>query len=87
MSSAAKAPESAPSLVDSLEEYLRGLPREDRADALHQVFYGFYTRIAVIDRTTYELAAWAKGEAAAVAARAKKQEEGRKEKGVGSKGA
>jgi hypothetical protein len=67
MSSAAKAPETAPSLVDSLEEYLRGLPREDRADALHQVFYGFYTRIAVIDRTTYELAAWAKGEAAAVA--------------------
>jgi hypothetical protein len=67
MPPAANASESAPSLVDSLEEYLRGLPREDRPDALHQVFYGFYTRIAIIDRTTYELAAWAKDEAAAVA--------------------
>jgi hypothetical protein len=67
MSPAANAPESAPSLVDSLEEYLRGVPREERADALHQVFYGFYTRVAVIDRTTYELAAWAKHEAAEVA--------------------
>ncbi len=54
----------APSLVDSLEQYLVSLPRKDRADALHQVFYGFYTRVAVIDRTTYELAAWAKHEAA-----------------------
>ena len=43
------------------------MPREGRADALHQVFYGFYTRVAVIDRTTYELAAWAKNDAAAVA--------------------
>jgi hypothetical protein len=67
MSRAAKATESSPSLVDSLEEYLSDLPREARADALHQVFYGFYTRIAIIDRTTYELAAWAKDEAAAVA--------------------
>jgi hypothetical protein len=54
----------APSLVDSLETYLAGLPRKERADALHQVFYGFYTRVAIIDRTTYELAAWAKDEAA-----------------------
>src|SRR5450755_3346796 len=54
----------APSLVDSLETYLAGLPRMERADALHQVFYGFYTRVAIIDRTTYELAAWAKDEAA-----------------------
>ena len=39
-----------PSLVDSLEEYLKDIPKNKRADALHQVFYGFYTRVAVIDR-------------------------------------
>ena len=50
----------APSLIDSLEEYLVGVAKADRPDALHQVFYGFYTRVAVIDRTTYELAAWAR---------------------------
>ena len=49
----------APSLVDSLETYIDGIPEDGRADALHQVFYGFYTRVAIIDRTTYELAAWA----------------------------
>jgi hypothetical protein len=54
----------APSLVDSLETYLADIPKKERADALHQVFYGFYTRVAIIDRTTYELAAWAKDEAA-----------------------
>ena len=67
MSPVAKASEAAPSLVDSLEEYLADLPREDRADGLHQVFYGFYTRVAVIDRTTYELAQWAKSDAVSVA--------------------
>ena len=67
MSPVAKASESAPSLIDSLEEYLSDVPREGRADALHQVFYGFYTRVAVIDRTTYELAEWAKTDAAEVA--------------------
>jgi hypothetical protein len=51
------------SLVDSLQAYIDDLPRDQQADALHQVFYGFYTRIAIIDRTTYELAAWAKDEA------------------------
>ena len=30
------------------------------AGALHQLFYGFYSRIAVVDRTTHELARWAK---------------------------
>jgi len=53
-----------PSVVDSLETYLAGIPKKERADALHQVFYGFYTRVAIIDRTTHELAAWAKDEAA-----------------------
>jgi hypothetical protein len=52
-----------PSLVDSLEEYLKDIPKSGRADALHQVFYGFYTRVAIIDRTTSELARWARTEA------------------------
>jgi hypothetical protein len=52
-----------PSLVDSLEEYLKDIPKSKRADALHQVFYGFYTRVAIIDRTTSELAEWARTEA------------------------
>ena len=52
-----------PSLVDSLESYLAEIPRPGRPDALHQVFYGFYTRVAIIDRTIYELADWAKSEA------------------------
>ncbi len=54
---------AAPSLVDSLETYLAEIPKPQRPDALHQVFYGFYTRVAIIDRTTYELAAWAQDEA------------------------
>jgi hypothetical protein len=51
-----------PSLVDSLAAYVDELPEDERADALHSVFYGFYTRVAIIDRTTYELAAAAKDE-------------------------
>jgi hypothetical protein len=54
---------NAPSLVDSLETYLAGIPSPERPDALHQVFYGFYTRVAIIDRTIFELAAWAKSDA------------------------
>jgi hypothetical protein len=54
---------SAPSLVDSLESYLADIPKPGRPDALHQVFYGFYTRVAIIDRTIFELAAWAKSDA------------------------
>ncbi len=54
---------SAPSLVDSLENYLAEIPKSGRPDALHQVFYGFYTRVAIIDRTVFELAAWAKTDA------------------------
>src|SRR3978361_1019357 len=48
-------PEAAPSLIDSLRAYIDELPEDERADALHQVFYGFYTRVAVIDRTTTAL--------------------------------
>ncbi len=55
---------SGGSLVETLDAYLADVPEADQADALHQVFYGFYTRIAIIDRTTYELAEWAKSYAA-----------------------
>jgi hypothetical protein len=54
-----QATAAVPSLVDSLKAYVDGLPEDERADALHQVFYGFYTRVAIIDRSTHELAAWA----------------------------
>jgi hypothetical protein len=53
-----------PPLTESLDAYLADVPESEHADALHQVFYGFYTRIAIIDRTTYELAEWAKSYAA-----------------------
>jgi hypothetical protein len=48
------------SLIETLDAYLAEVPERDQADALHQVFYGFYTRIAIIDRTTHELASWAR---------------------------
>ena len=54
---------AAPSLVDSLKTYLDDLPVDEHADALHQIFYGFYTRVAIIDRSTFELASWARDEA------------------------
>jgi hypothetical protein len=54
---------AVPSLVDSLKAYLDDVPAEERADALHGVFYGFYTRVAIIDRATYELAEGAKQDA------------------------
>jgi hypothetical protein len=47
-------------LAASLKEYTDAFPQEGRLDALHQLFYGFYSRIAVVDRTTHELARWAK---------------------------
>jgi hypothetical protein len=52
-----------PSLVDSLAAYVDELPEEERADALHGVFYGFYARVAIIDRATHELAARAREDA------------------------
>jgi len=51
---------TVPSLVDSLQAYVDDLPADARADALHQVFYGFYARVAIIDRATHELAERAK---------------------------
>jgi hypothetical protein len=54
---------SVPSLVDSLQAYIDDLPADARSDALHQVFYAFYTRVAIIDRATQELAARAQEDA------------------------
>jgi len=58
-----RATPAVPSLVESLKAYIDEIPEHERADALHQVFYGFYTRVAIIDRSTHELAAWATDEA------------------------
>jgi hypothetical protein len=49
-------------LAESLKQYTESVPEDDRLDALHKLFYGFYSRIAIVDRTTYELARWAKEE-------------------------
>ena len=53
-------------LHDSIRAYAEAVPEEERLDALQQLFYGFYSRIAIIDRTTYELARWAKEEIAQI---------------------
>ncbi len=50
----------APTLRDSLREYADAVPEAERPDALHQLFYGFYARVAIIDRTTHDLARWAR---------------------------
>jgi len=55
------------SLTDSLKEYAEAVPEAQRPDALHQLFYGFYSRIAILDRTTHELARWAKTDIAQIA--------------------
>jgi len=57
---------SAPTLADTLKEYTDAVPERDRPDALHQLFYGFYSRIAIVDRTTHELARWAKDDIGAI---------------------
>ncbi len=53
-------------LHDSIRAYAEAVPEEERLDALQQLFYGFYSRIAIIDRTTWELARWAKDEIAQI---------------------
>jgi hypothetical protein len=58
-----QATPTVPSLVESLKAYIDEIPEPEQPDALHQVFYGFYTRVAIIDRSTHELAAWATDEA------------------------
>ena len=53
-------------LAESLKEYTDAVPASERPDALHQLFYGFYSRIAILDRTTHELARWAKDDISAI---------------------
>jgi hypothetical protein len=53
-------------LHDSIKAYAEAVPEAERLDALQQLFYGFYSRIAIVDRTTYELAHWAKDEIAQI---------------------
>jgi hypothetical protein len=55
------------SLTESLKEYAEAVPEAERPDALHQLFYGFYSRIAILDRSTHELARWAKSDIASIA--------------------
>lgn len=57
---------SPPTLESSLRSFAQGLPAADRPDALHQLFYGFYARVAIVDRSTHELARWAKDDLADV---------------------
>jgi hypothetical protein len=53
-------------LLDSIKAYAEAVPEDERVDALHQLFYGFYSRIAILDRTTFELARWAKDDIAKI---------------------
>jgi hypothetical protein len=53
-------------LSESLKEYAEAVPVGERPDALHQLFYGFYSRIAILDRSTHELARWAKHDIASI---------------------
>ena len=53
-------------LTESLKQYAEAVPEAERPDALHQLFYGFYSRIAILDRTTHELARWAKSDIAKI---------------------
>jgi hypothetical protein len=52
--------QTAPTLSESLRDYAEAVPEAQRPDALHQLFYGFYARVAIVDRTTHDLARWAK---------------------------
>jgi hypothetical protein len=61
---AAPAP---PTLEGSLRAFVAALEPAERADTLHGLFYGFYSRVAIVDRTTDELARWAREEIPAVA--------------------
>jgi hypothetical protein len=58
--------EEPQTLAESLREYTEAVPEAERLNALHQLFYGFYSRVAIVDRTTHELARWAKDDLAGV---------------------
>jgi hypothetical protein len=51
-------------LAESLDQYTASVPDAEQLDALHRLFYGFYSRIAIVDRTTHELARWARDDLA-----------------------
>src|SRR3954453_4529570 len=53
-------------LAESLQQYEAAVPEDERLDALHRLFYGFYGRVAILDRTTYELARWARDDLAVI---------------------
>ncbi len=59
-------PEQPQTLAESLRDYTESVPETERLNALHQLFYGFYSRIAIVDRTTHELARWAKDDLGAI---------------------
>lgn len=63
---ATPTPTEPPTLEQSLQAFADGLPEDARPDTLHQLFYGFYSRVAIVDRSTHELARWATNEIAAV---------------------
>lgn len=63
---ATPTPTEPPTLEQSLQAFADGLPEGARPDTLHQLFYGFYARVAIVDRSTAELARWATNEIAAV---------------------
>jgi hypothetical protein len=57
---------AAPSLVDSVKAFAEGTPEAERPDALHELFYGFYARVAITDQATHALARWARDDIAAI---------------------
>lgn len=64
---ATPTPNEPPTLEQSLLTFAEELPDDVRPDTLHQLFYGFYARVAIVDRSTHELARWATSEIAAIA--------------------
>ena len=56
----------APSLLDSVKAFAAGTPEAERPDALHELFYGFYARVAITDQATWELARWARDDLAGI---------------------
>ena len=58
---------SAPSLIDSVKAFAAGTPEAERPDALQELFYGFYARVAITDQATHQLARWARDDIAEIA--------------------
>lgn len=64
---AVPTPTQPPTLEQSLQAFAEGLPEDARPDTLQQLFYGFYARVAIVDRSTHELAQWATNGITAIA--------------------